>query len=62
MLGVEFPDSYCDMDFEDQKFESVSVRHKGNGTFLNAGGTEKFSFKLDAIEIKAGLNIITGSL
>ena len=47
VLGLEFPETTTDLDFEDMPFESVAIRHKGNGTFLNAMGTNKLPFKLD---------------
>lgn len=47
VLGVSFPDSHADLVFEGTVLENVSARHKGNGTFMEARGSQKYSFKLD---------------
>jgi len=47
VLGLEYPDSEVDMEFDGQQFESTSIRYKGNGTYLDAKGTNQKPFKLD---------------
>jgi len=47
VLGLEFPDSEADLEFEGKQFVSTSIRHKGNGTYLDANGTNKRPFKID---------------
>ncbi len=46
-LGIEFPTVMADLDFDGQKFPAVSVRYKGNGTFLQSRNTLKRSLKID---------------
>jgi len=47
VLGIEFPESEVDLEFEGKQFSSASIRHKGNGTYLESNGTNKRPFKLD---------------
>ena len=45
--GVEFHYVHADLEFADRQFHDVGVRFKGNGTYLDARGTDKFPFKVD---------------
>ena len=47
VLGLEYPETTTDMDFNNTPFESTSIRYKGNGTYLNSMGTQKLPFKID---------------
>ncbi|MHB8865805.1 MAG: CotH kinase family protein [Pirellulaceae bacterium] len=47
VMGIEFPVVRADLDFEGQAFDNVSVRYKGNGTFLQARSSLKRSLKVD---------------
>jgi hypothetical protein len=46
-LGIEFPTVFADLTFEGQTFENVTVRYKGNGTFVQSRGALKRSLKVD---------------
>lgn len=46
-MGIEFPSVRADLEFEGQKFPSVAVRYKGNGTFLQSRSSLKRSLKID---------------
>lgn len=54
VMGIDFPWVLADLDFEGQDFPRVSVRYKGNGTFLQSRGSLKRSFKVDLNEKQAG--------
>ncbi len=45
--GVEFHYAHADLEFADRQFKDVGVRFKGNGTYLNARGSDKVPFKVD---------------
>ncbi len=57
VLGVGFPTSFTRLDFQGVKFDSVSVRNKGNGTYLVARKTDKLSYKIDLNDNYPGRNI-----
>ncbi len=50
-LGIDFPTVKAELEFEGHLFPAVSVRYKGNGTFLQARGTLKRSLKLDLNDV-----------
>ena len=47
VLGIEYPESTANMEINNTPFVSTSIRYKGNGTFMNAMGTQKLPFKID---------------
>ena len=47
VLGYEFPEVHATLEFDDHHFHDVSVRYKGNGTFLSSRESLKRSFKID---------------
>jgi spore coat protein H len=47
VMGMEFPWVHADLDFAGQSLPNVSVRYKGNGTFLQSRGSLKRSLKVD---------------
>lgn len=47
VLGISYPESTTDLEINSTAFESAAIRYKGNGTYLNAMGTQKFPFKID---------------
>ncbi|MBE7500928.1 MAG: CotH kinase family protein [Verrucomicrobiales bacterium] len=47
MLGLDFPTVRADLDFAGIGFPDVSVRYKGNGTFMESRGSLKRSLKVD---------------
>jgi len=47
VLGIEYPSTLTNLEFGEQHFDSATIRHKGNGTYLNAMGTNKLPFKID---------------
>lgn len=46
-MGVDFPTATADLIFAGQIYPAVSIRYKGNGTFMESRGTLKRSLKLD---------------
>lgn len=46
-LGWEFPEVHADLEFGPQSYHDVSVRYKGNGTFLSSREELKRSIKID---------------
>jgi spore coat protein CotH len=54
VMGIDFPWVVADLDFEGQDFPRVSVRYKGNGTFLQSRGSLKRSLKVDLNKKQAG--------
>lgn len=46
-LGIDFPTVRADLEIEGRRFPSVSLRYKGNGTFLESRGSLKRSIKID---------------
>lgn len=47
MLGIDFPTVQAELEFEGRRFAPVSVRYKGNGTFMESRGSLKRSLKID---------------
>jgi spore coat protein H len=47
MMGIEFPNVRADLEIEGRSFPSVSIRYKGNGTFLESRRDLKRSLKID---------------
>lgn len=47
MMGLDFPTVRADLDFAGISFPDVSVRYKGNGTFMESRGSLKRSLKVD---------------
>jgi hypothetical protein len=47
VMGTDFPSVRADLDFDGQLLGNVSVRYKGNGTFLQARSSLKRSLKVD---------------
>jgi spore coat protein CotH len=47
MMGLDFPTVRADLDFAGMRFPDVTVRYKGNGTFMESRGTLKRSLKID---------------
>ena len=47
VMGIEFPSVRADLDFEGVPYRQVSVRYKGNGTFLQSRPSLKRSLKVD---------------
>src|SRR5205814_4470328 len=46
-MGVEFNFVHADLEFEGKVLKDVGIRYKGNGTWMQSGGTDKHSFKID---------------
>ncbi|HOK76783.1 MAG TPA: CotH kinase family protein, partial [Verrucomicrobiota bacterium] len=46
-MGVVFPTVQADLEFEGLEFPGVTVRYKGNGTFMESRNTMKRSLKID---------------
>ena len=53
-MGIEFNTVHADLTFEQRRFQNVAVRYKGNGTYLEAMRSRKFSFKVDLNEFVKG--------
>jgi spore coat protein H len=53
-MGVEFDYVHADLEFEGKEFKDVSVRYKGNGTWLNSRASQKRSMKIDLNEFNKG--------
>ena len=45
--GVEFHYAHANLEFAGTQFKDVGVRFKGNGTYMDARGSEKVPFKVD---------------
>jgi hypothetical protein len=56
-MGIEFPTVQADLEFAGAPFPAVSVRYKGNGTFMSSRNTLKRSMKLDLNDHAPGRNI-----
>lgn len=50
-LGIDFPTVRAELEFEGRLFPAVSVRYKGNGTFLQSRGSLKRSLKVDLNDV-----------
>ena len=46
-MGIEFKNVHASITIDDRPFSDVAVRYKGNGTYLDAEGSGKYSFKVD---------------
>jgi len=46
-MGIEFKSVHAAITIDGRPFSDVAVRYKGNGTYLDAQGSGKFSFKVD---------------
>ncbi|MEO8352659.1 MAG: CotH kinase family protein [Chthoniobacteraceae bacterium] len=46
-MGIEFNYVHADLEFDGVKLDDVAVRYKGNGTYMEARGALKRSFKID---------------
>jgi spore coat protein H len=53
-MGIEFHDVHADLTIDGRLFRDVAVRYKGNGTYLEAQGFGKFSFKVDLNQFVKG--------
>ncbi len=54
MMGVDFPTVRADLEFGGRAYPAVSVRFKGNGTFMQSRGSRKRSMKIDLNDYAAG--------
>ncbi len=54
VLGMDFPWVPATLEFDGRRFPNVSVRWKGNGTFLQSQGSLKRSFKVKLGKGSAG--------
>jgi spore coat protein H len=52
--GIEFESVKADLKFEDRQFTNVSLRYKGNGTFMASQATDKRSLKVDLNDFVKG--------
>jgi len=52
--GIEFKQVRADLVFEGQPITNIGVRYKGNGTWMQSGGSLKRSLKLDLNEFVKG--------
>lgn len=52
--GVEFPDVRADLEFGGALLKDVTVRYKGNGTFMQSRASLKRSFKIDLNDVHKG--------
>src|SRR4051812_11610762 len=46
-MGVEFKNVHAVLTLDGHRLDDIAVRYKGNGTYLDAQPTAKFSFKID---------------
>jgi len=46
-MGIEFRTVHADLTLDTRQFHDIGVRYKGNGTYLEAQGVGKFSYKID---------------
>ncbi|MEO8370135.1 MAG: CotH kinase family protein [Candidatus Solibacter sp.] len=46
-MGIEFKSVHGSITIDDRPFSDVAVRYKGNGTYLDAMESRKFSYKVD---------------
>ena len=51
-MGLEFPSARADLEFAGAQFPTVSVRYKGNGTFMSSRDTLKRSMKIDLNDLR----------
>jgi hypothetical protein len=56
-MGIEFPTARADLEFAGAQFPLVSVRYKGNGTFMSSRHSLKRSMKIDLNDHAPGRNI-----
>ena len=47
VMGIDFPSVHANLDFAGHALHNVTVRYKGNGTFLQSRSTLKRSLKID---------------
>jgi len=47
MMGLDFQYAHADLDFEDWQFRNVSVRYKGNNTYMMSRNSFKRPIKID---------------
>ncbi len=57
LRGIEFDYARADLQFEGVRLPNVAVRYKGNGTFMDARGSDKKSFKVDLNEFVKGQKV-----
>ena len=55
-MGIEFDYVHADLEFDGSTFTKVGIRYKGNGTYLQAGGTKR-PLKLDLNKFVKGQKI-----
>src|SRR5262245_15743072 len=53
-MGIDFPIARATVSINEVALRDVSVRYKGNGTFLEGQGAGKFSYKVDLNEFVKG--------
>ncbi len=56
-MGIEFPTAQADLEFAGVPFPAVSVRYKGNGTFMGSRDSLKKSMKIDVNDHRPGRRI-----
>jgi spore coat protein CotH len=56
-MGIEFKTVHGDVTIDDRYFNDVAVRYKGNGTYLEGMGADKFSYKIDLNQFVKGQNL-----
>jgi len=56
-MGIEFKSVHGSITIDDRPFSDVAVRYKGNGTYLDAMATRKFSYKVDLNKFIKGQTI-----
>jgi hypothetical protein len=56
-MGVEFPTAWADLDFAGRAYPLVSVRYKGNGTWMSSRNSLKRSMKVDINDHHPGRNL-----
>ena len=45
-MGIQYPQVHADLDFEGWRFQTVSVRYKGNNTYMTSRDSLKRPLKL----------------
>jgi hypothetical protein len=53
-MGVEFPTAWADLEFAGRDYPDVSVRYKGNGTWMSSRASLKRSMKVDLNDGRRG--------
>ncbi len=56
-LGIDFPWSEAAFEFGGKHFDTVGVRFRGNGTYLNSLYGNKVSYKVDLNRVKKGQQV-----